>query len=77
MLSPDMCVERKAIPDLRQSLASGRLFHQVVPQILLCHCNLEYILMHSCTLSRSVTACDRPLMGSLAVVPMLNSAVDT
>jgi ERCC4-type nuclease len=24
-----MCVERKAIPDLRQSLASGRLFHQV------------------------------------------------
>jgi ERCC4 domain len=29
VLSPDMCVERKAIPDLRQSLASGRLFHQV------------------------------------------------
>jgi hypothetical protein len=29
VLSPDMCIERKAIPDLRQSLASGRLFHQV------------------------------------------------
>ena len=28
VLSPDVCVERKAIPDLIQSLAHGRLFHQ-------------------------------------------------
>lgn len=28
VLSPEMCVERKSIPDLRQSLASGRLYHQ-------------------------------------------------
>jgi len=29
ILTPDMCVERKAIPDLIQSFASGRLFSQV------------------------------------------------
>ena len=29
MLSPEICCERKSIPDLRQSLASGRLYHQV------------------------------------------------
>jgi DNA excision repair protein ERCC-4 len=28
ILSPDMCVERKSVPDLVGSLASGRLFHQ-------------------------------------------------
>ena len=28
ILSPDMCVERKALPDLIQSLASGRLYNQ-------------------------------------------------
>lgn len=26
ILTPDMCVERKSIPDLMQSLASGRLY---------------------------------------------------
>ncbi len=29
VLSPDMCVERKSIADLRGSLASGRLYTQV------------------------------------------------
>eukprot|EP00050_Salpingoeca_kvevrii_P001990 m.184488 g.184488 ORF g.184488 m.184488 type:complete len:911 (-) comp10509_c0_seq8:183-2915(-) len=29
VLSPDMCVERKSVPDLIQSLASGRLYNQV------------------------------------------------
>lgn len=29
VLSPDVCCERKSISDLRQSLASGRLYHQV------------------------------------------------
>lgn len=28
ILSPEICCERKSIPDLRQSLASGRLYHQ-------------------------------------------------
>ena len=28
ILSPDMCVERKSLPDLVGSLASGRLYHQ-------------------------------------------------
>ena len=28
ILSPDVCVERKAIPDLVQSLAHGRLYNQ-------------------------------------------------
>lgn len=28
MLSPSLCVERKALPDLVSSLASGRLYHQ-------------------------------------------------
>ena len=28
VLSPELCVERKSLPDLRQSLASGRLYHQ-------------------------------------------------
>lgn len=28
MLSPEMCVERKSLSDLRGSLASGRLYHQ-------------------------------------------------
>lgn len=28
MLSPEMCVERKSLSDLRQSFLSGRLFHQ-------------------------------------------------
>lgn len=29
MLSPEICVERKSISDLKGSLASGRLYHQV------------------------------------------------
>lgn len=29
MLSPDICVERKTLPDLRSSFQSGRLFNQV------------------------------------------------
>lgn len=29
ILSPQACVERKAVPDLIQSLASGRLYNQV------------------------------------------------
>ncbi len=29
VLSPEMVVERKALPDLHQSLASGRLYTQV------------------------------------------------
>ena len=28
ILSPEVCVERKSLADLRQSFASGRLFHQ-------------------------------------------------
>lgn len=28
VLSPEMCVERKSLSDLRQSFLSGRLFHQ-------------------------------------------------
>ncbi len=28
MLSPEMCVERKSLSDLRQSFLSGRLYHQ-------------------------------------------------
>ena len=28
ILSPEVCVERKAIPDLIQSLSSGRLYNQ-------------------------------------------------
>ncbi len=28
MLSPELVVERKALPDLFSSLASGRLYHQ-------------------------------------------------
>ncbi|GAX84863.1 hypothetical protein CEUSTIGMA_g12284.t1 [Chlamydomonas eustigma] len=28
VLSPEICVERKALPDLQASLASGRLYHQ-------------------------------------------------
>lgn len=28
VLSPELCVERKSIADLRGSLASGRLYHQ-------------------------------------------------
>ncbi len=28
VLSPELCVERKSISDLRGSLASGRLYHQ-------------------------------------------------
>lgn len=29
VLSPEICVERKSISDLKGSLASGRLYHQV------------------------------------------------
>jgi hypothetical protein len=29
VLSPELVVERKALPDLFSSLASGRLYHQV------------------------------------------------
>ena len=29
VLSPDICVERKAVPDLISSLNSGRLYNQV------------------------------------------------
>lgn len=28
ILSPEMCVERKSLSDLRQSFLSGRLYHQ-------------------------------------------------
>lgn len=28
ILAPEMCVERKSLSDLRQSLASGRLYQQ-------------------------------------------------
>ena len=28
ILAPEMCVERKSLPDLRQSLVSGRLYQQ-------------------------------------------------
>ena len=28
MLSPDMCIERKSLSDLRSSFISGRLYHQ-------------------------------------------------
>ena len=28
ILSPEVCVERKSLADLRQSFASGRLYHQ-------------------------------------------------
>ncbi len=28
ILSPEVCVERKSLSDLRQSFASGRLYHQ-------------------------------------------------
>ena len=34
ILSPEICVERKGVSDLFQSLASGRLYHQV-PYIML------------------------------------------
>ena len=30
VLTPAMCVERKSIPDLHQSLNSGRLYQQVL-----------------------------------------------
>ena len=29
ILSPEICVERKSVPDLIGSMASGRLFNQV------------------------------------------------
>ena len=31
VLSPDVCVERKSVPDLFGSFASGRLYTQVMP----------------------------------------------
>ena len=43
ILSPGMCVERKAVPDLRQSLNSGRLFSQA--EAMVRHYDLPVLLI--------------------------------
>eukprot|EP00891_Asterochloris_glomerata_P002772 jgi/Astpho2/2772/gw1.00050.23.1_t len=43
ILSPGMCVERKAVPDLRQSLNSGRLFSQA--EAMVRHYELPVLLI--------------------------------
>lgn len=42
-MAPELCVERKSLPDLRQSLASGRLYHQA--QAMTAHYELPVLLI--------------------------------
>ena len=48
ILSPEVCVERKTLADLRQSFLSGRLYHQVPPSEASCTA--------ACRFSRAVHA---------------------
>lgn len=43
ILAPELCVERKSLPDLKQSLASGRLYHQA--QAMTAHYQLPVLLI--------------------------------
>ena len=48
VLSPEICCERKSISDLKGSLASGRLYHQV--RDLYCWCPGQYVfIQQACT----------------------------
>lgn len=78
VLSTDICVERKAIPDLVQSLASGRLYqqaqnlcHHYASAVLLIEFDPEktFALLNSFTVAqREVNVGARDLLGKLVLV---------